>query len=92
MVSKFGWANLMPAATDDMASWWLRARKMVPKPWRPAFDSVVLLISRGIWLHRNERVFNDVSLSLAVVVHRLVLSIDDWCKANLVARSLLYRE
>jgi hypothetical protein len=48
MFQKFGGEMLVPASHDDFASWWLRTRCRVPKLHRQAYDSLVLLVSRGI--------------------------------------------
>jgi hypothetical protein len=82
----------VPTAFYDFATWWLRTRRRVPKLRRRAYDSTVLLVSRGIWLHRNDRIFNGDSLLPSIVVHQLSLLLDDWCSAKLVDRSSLYRE
>jgi hypothetical protein len=92
MFRKFGWETLVPAAFNDFTTWWLRMRRRVPKPCRRAYDSMVLLVARGIWLHRNNMIFNDVSLLPSVVAHMLSLLLDDWCSVKLVDRSSLYRE
>jgi hypothetical protein len=92
MFRKFGWETLVPAAFNDFMTWWLRMRRRVPKPCRRAYDSMVLLVACGIWLHRNDMIFNDVSLLPSVVAHMLSLLLDDWCSVKLVDRSSLYRE
>jgi hypothetical protein len=71
--SKFGWDTLVPAAFNDFTTWWLQTRKHVPKPHRRAYDSLVFLVSRGIWLHRNDRIFNGVALSPNDVAHQMSL-------------------
>jgi hypothetical protein len=38
-------------------NWWLDARKRVPKPRHQAFDSLVFLVTRQLWLEHNGRVF-----------------------------------
>jgi hypothetical protein len=85
MMWKCGWPHLAPAAEEDMVTWWLRAWDQVPKSHLPIFDSLVLLTARVIWPQRNDRVFNTTTLSPALLVQRLELLLDDWCKANLVA-------
>jgi hypothetical protein len=64
MLGRYGWHQLSPKADEAMTTWWLRACDQVVKACRPALDSLVLLVTRGIWLHRNDQVFNSVSLSL----------------------------
>jgi hypothetical protein len=90
MFSKFGWGTLVPTAFNDFMPWWLRKRKHVPKPRRRAYDSLILLVSRGIWLHRNDRIFNSVTLSPDTVAHQMLLLLNDWCTTTLVDRSTIY--
>jgi hypothetical protein len=68
----------------------LRKRKHVPKPRRQAYDSLILLVSRGIWLHRNDRIFNSITLSPDTVAHQMLLLLNDWCTTTLVDRSTIY--
>jgi hypothetical protein len=94
MLGKYGWHQLSPTPTTDeaKATWWLRARGRVAKARMPAFDSLVLLVARGIQLHRNDRVFNRVSLSSVCLARELEQLLEDWCRAGWVDRSLLLRE
>jgi hypothetical protein len=92
MFSKFGWSTLVSVTFDNFMTWWLRTRKHVPKTRRKAYDSLVVLVSRGIWLHRNNKIFNDASLTLDALGHQMALLLDDWCTTSLVDRSSLYRE
>ena len=41
--------------------WWLRARKLVTKPFRRGFDSLVFLIGWMLWKERNARTFRSVA-------------------------------
>jgi hypothetical protein len=52
-----GWQHLTPTPTDLAVSWWIDARKRVSKPHRQAFDSLVLLVVRQIWLEHNSWAF-----------------------------------
>jgi hypothetical protein len=80
----------VPGSPDTFVAWWLRTRKRVPKPRWKVYDSVVVLVSQGIWLHQNDKVFNGASLTADALGHELVLLLDDWCTASLVDRSSLY--
>jgi hypothetical protein len=54
----FGWEALVPAPDASYTDWWLASRKRVIKRRRKAFDSVVLMVARCIWLQHNCRVFD----------------------------------
>jgi hypothetical protein len=60
MLSKLGYQQVASVVEEAAASWWLRERSRVAKERRPAFDSLVLLVARGIWLHRNNVVFRGL--------------------------------
>jgi hypothetical protein len=86
---RFGWQGLTPAQRDAFASWWMRSRKAVTKDRRPTFDSIVLLIIRRLWLHRNERVFRNALPSVSVTLQQIADDFSIWCCANLIDRSRL---
>jgi hypothetical protein len=46
----FGWEALVPTPYASFADWWLALRKRVVKSRRKAFDSVVLMVARCIWI------------------------------------------
>jgi hypothetical protein len=43
-----------------MALWWPTLSKAVPANFRKEFNSLVVLVSRKIWLERNMRIFDKV--------------------------------
>jgi hypothetical protein len=57
-----------------------------------AFDSLVLLVARGIWLYMNNVIFSRATLSHVGLAHELGQLLDDWCRAGSVARSWLQGE
>ncbi|OEL13592.1 hypothetical protein BAE44_0025387, partial [Dichanthelium oligosanthes] len=66
-----GWQRLTPSPSGNLSTWWLRSRKLVAKARRKPFDSVCLLLTRQLWLERNNRVFRNASRvpgSLMVVI------------------------
>jgi hypothetical protein len=68
---RFGWEARAPTPEAPFSEWWLAARKLVIKRRRKAFDSVVLLVARGIWLQHNCYVFDPRSLPPALLVEQL---------------------
>jgi hypothetical protein len=83
--SREAWFKVRPV------NWWLDARKRVPKPRHQAFDSLVFLVARQLWLEHNGRVFRGggvTSLSVTLVA-RVWDILELWSRAGLVCRSLL---
>jgi hypothetical protein len=65
MLQSLGWGHVLPVADSSLGSWWVREGKRIAKPRRRAFDSLVLLVARKLWLERNGRVFNRNATLLA---------------------------
>jgi hypothetical protein len=63
-LSMFGWQLLLPGPDDVFPEWWIRRRKQVAQARRKAFDSIFVLVAHCIWLHRNDVVFRNNSMSL----------------------------
>jgi hypothetical protein len=81
-------ANHGNAALD----WWLRTRKMIPKPLRRGFDSFVFLVGWMLWKERNSRTFNGVASQAMVLVNAMQEEGARWCSAgNKHLRVLLAR-
>jgi hypothetical protein len=59
---------------------------------RGAFNSMVALVARMLWLLRNEVVFRNVSPSVEATLRHTFSTTDQWCSANLVARLVLFQE
>jgi hypothetical protein len=62
-------------------TWWIDARKRIPKPLRWGFDSVFMLIGWIMWKERNARTFDRQSattLQLMITIkeeaHRWILA------------------
>jgi hypothetical protein len=60
MLQPLGRGHVLPVPDADsrLNPWWVDARKRIAKPRHRAFDSLVILIVRRIWLEWNARVFN----------------------------------
>jgi hypothetical protein len=86
------WLPLISEADDSLVDWWLQARERVPNARRPAFDTLILQVTRCIWLERNARVFKATTSSAAQLVGTIGRLVDDWSNARLIFRSLLFRE
>ena len=55
LLAPLGLTVLAPGHTEDATSRWLRQRLRIDAAGRPAFDSMILLISWVIWKERNSR-------------------------------------
>jgi hypothetical protein len=57
VLAKCVWQQDVLAKVDaKLRDWWIRRRKAVAKARRKAFDSLVFLVFRSLWLERNARV------------------------------------
>ncbi|KAM0921177.1 hypothetical protein ACQ4PT_007069 [Festuca glaucescens] len=52
------WEHLAPLADSAIVDWWPDAEQRLQAKDRKSFNSMVLLVSRSIWLQRNARVFD----------------------------------
>jgi hypothetical protein len=82
-----GWEQLNPTSTYQVASWWISSRKWVPKHRRQAFDSLVLLVARHIWLERNDRVFRGECKQPTLLIKSLWEIAELWSRARLISWS-----
>jgi hypothetical protein len=82
-----------PANHGDAAlDWWLRTRKMIPKPLRCGFDSFVFLVGWILWKERNSRTFNGVASQAMVLINAMQEEGAPWCSTgNKHLRVLLVR-
>jgi hypothetical protein len=53
-----GWGQLVLMADSSFTDWWIASCKPVTKRRRKAFDSIIFLVSRCIWLQQNSSVFD----------------------------------
>jgi hypothetical protein len=74
MLQPLGWQDLVPTVDSILGIWWVDARKKTAKPRRHAFDSLVMLVTRLVWLEQNDRVFNRNHSSLVQLCHRVLSS------------------
>jgi hypothetical protein len=71
----FGLQQLTPTSDDGIANWWLRDRKRVPGLRRQAFDSLVILVARLLWIECNGRTF---SLGLILSQPEQFMLLSNW--------------
>jgi len=83
ILRKLGWERLTPDMhTLNFPSWWLDARKQVPKAGRRGFDSLVILVSWIVWKERNDRTFDRCVRTIDEVVRRALDEILAWSLAG----------
>ncbi|OEL16802.1 hypothetical protein BAE44_0022179, partial [Dichanthelium oligosanthes] len=70
--------------------WWLQARKRVTKVRRKSFDSLCLLLSRQLWLERNNRIFRNGVRLPNLLVGAILEQASLWSKAGLLDSVLLF--
>jgi hypothetical protein len=61
-LAKCSWQRLVPGADDEFSNWWIHHLKAVTKARRKAFDLLLFLVFRSLWLERNARVFMNKAL------------------------------
>jgi hypothetical protein len=84
---RFGWQTLAPAQEASFVPWWLHTGKTVPKARRAAFDCIVVLVARRLWLQRNEKVFRSATPSATFIL--IEDDCNNWCRSKLIDRSRL---
>jgi hypothetical protein len=84
-LGKFGLQLLSPGLNDVFPEWWIRRLKQVAKARRKAFDSLCALVTRCIWLHRNDVVFRNGSVSVPSVIFILDIHLCRWVQAGPVS-------
>jgi hypothetical protein len=67
---------------EDVMAWWLRSRKLVLKPMRKGFDSLVFLVGWRLWKERNARTFSADTLSADALVAAILVEAEEWCLAG----------
>jgi hypothetical protein len=67
---------------EDVMAWWLRSRKLVLKPMRKSFDSLVFLVRWRLWKERNARTFSADTLSADALVAAILVEAEEWCLAG----------
>jgi hypothetical protein len=53
---------------------------------RKAFDSLVLLVTRCIWLQRNAKVFRGCSVNAGSIIQDVSHGVEHWCLAGTLSR------
>jgi hypothetical protein len=89
-LSCFGWQLATPPQNAIFTRWWLHWCRRIARPRRRAFDSVVAMTTRLLWLQHNEKVFRGLSSTPDFVLQLMLRTCDQWCAARLLVRSELY--
>jgi hypothetical protein len=85
----FGMADLAPSREELVAVWWLRVRKVVAKPSRKGFDTLVLLVAWSLWKERNSRVHEQAALQPVALVGDILEDARLWARAGFVSIAAL---
>jgi hypothetical protein len=56
------WEHLTPLADSVIIDWWPDAEQRLQPKERKSFNSLVLLVTRSIWLQRNARIFDRADM------------------------------
>jgi hypothetical protein len=78
-------ADLAPSREEPVAVWWLRVRKVVAKPSRKGFDTLVLLVAWSLWKERNSRVHEQAALQPVALVGDILEDARLWARAGFVS-------
>jgi hypothetical protein len=74
----FDMEDLAPSREELVAVWWLRMRKVVAKPSRKGFDTLVWLVAWSLWKERNRRVHERAALQPVALAGPSVGLIGPW--------------
>jgi hypothetical protein len=77
-----GFQYLVPSGLPSIIDWWLLLRKRVHKSQRKGFDSLFALVTWSLWLERNARVFNSMSLRADQLAGRIHAEGLQWSSAG----------
>ena len=72
----------MQAQSDFFLVWWSHTRKLIPKPWRHSFDTLVVLICWLLWKERNDKTFDRRVRTVQEVIVRVNDEITAWAQAG----------
>jgi hypothetical protein len=89
LLSPLGLPVLAPQHTEDATSWWLRQWLHIDAAFRPAFNSLVLLVAWVVWKERNGRTFSHDANGIWELLQKAVREADDWVKAGFKTLSVV---
>ena len=79
------WANLqqlVPSSQAKLKDWWMQARSSVNGTIRKRLDSLIMLVVWVVWRERNNRVFDKVSRSTAILIELIKQEAKQWALAS----------
>lgn len=83
LLAPLGLQTLAPTREEDATPlWWLREWRQIDKAFRPAFDTMTLLLAWIVWKERNARTFQRQAATLAQLRLKVVAEADAWVKAG----------
>jgi hypothetical protein len=83
-----GFLHLLPSSADLLSTWWPRSAVRVGAARRRAFNSLCLLVGRGIWTERNARVFDGAASLASSLSDRLSVDWREWERSRISGRIL----
>lgn len=82
LLAPVGLTALVPEGADELGSWWLQQRLRLDNDARPAFDSLMLLISWSIWMERNNRTFSRSVAGTQEMFRKVLREAEEWVHAG----------
>jgi hypothetical protein len=72
VLSKVGMQFHAPGIDDEVfQEWWNSAERLTPKCKKKGFNSLIMLVARWLWKHRNACVFENASPSTSRILQAI---------------------
>jgi hypothetical protein len=72
-----------PAAHDVIHSWWKRLQEGTLVPARREVNTLMILVTRELWLERNARTFDKVAVLPMELCRRIIAEFEQWKRTGL---------